>query len=141
MLCVPVASPLHPPVGYTAYAPPSRLNSSPAVDVVTVIVPVGTLHVGSTTASVAVGAFGAVAISFESVVSQPAAFLTLMLCGPVASPLHPPVGYTAYAPPSRLNSSPAVDVVTVIVPVGTLHVGSTTASVAVGAFGAVAISF
>src|SRR4029453_7496697 len=141
MVCVPVARPLQPEAGYTAYAPPSILNSSPAVAVVTVMVPVATVHVGSTAASVAVGEFGAVSIAWFNVVSKPPDFLPLMVCVPVARPLQPEAGYTAYAPPSILNSSPAVAVVTVMVPVATVHVGSTAASVAVGAFGAVAISF
>ncbi len=68
------------------------LNSSPVVGVLTVIVPVGVVHVGSTAASVAVGAPGAVAMSLVNVVSQPAAFFTLMVCVPAARPLQPVAG-------------------------------------------------
>ena len=46
---------------------------------VTVIVPVGVVHVGSVALKVAVGAPGAVPIDWFNVVSQPAAFLTLMV--------------------------------------------------------------
>ena len=62
------------------------------MDDVTVIVPVGVEQVGSTALSVAVGAPGAAAIAWFSVVSQPPALRTFIVCGPVASPLHPPVG-------------------------------------------------
>ncbi len=74
-----MARPLKPPVGYGAYAPPSTANSRPVVEVVTVMVPVGVVQVGSVALKVAVGAPGAVPIDWFSVVSQPAAFLTLMV--------------------------------------------------------------
>src|SRR6476620_4366662 len=141
MVWLPVERPLHPVEGYGPYAPPSILNSRPAVEELTVIVPPGAAHVGSTAASVAVGADGAVPISWVSVVSQPEALRTLMVCVPVERPLHPDAGYTPYAPPSILNSRPAVEELTVMVPPGAAHVGSTAASVAVGANGAVPISW
>ena len=74
-----MARPLKPPAGYGPYAPPSTANSRPVVDVVTVMVPVGVVHVGSVALKVAVGAPGAVPIAWFNVVSQPAAFLTLMV--------------------------------------------------------------
>ena len=62
------------------------------------------------------------------------------MCGPVATPVYPPAGYAANAAPSRLNVSPAVADVTVIVPVATVQVGSTCVNVgAVGVAGCAAI--
>ena len=65
------------------------------MDEVTLMVPVGVEHVGSTALNVAVGAPGAAAIAWFNVVSQPAALRTFIVCGPVASPVKPPAGYGA----------------------------------------------
>src|SRR6476620_6082570 len=131
MVWLPVERPLHPVEGYGPYAPPSILNSRPAVEELTVMVPPGAAHVGSTAASVAVGADGAVPISWLSVVSQPEALRTLMVCVPAERPLYPEVEETPYAPPTILTAVPAGEELTVIVPPGAAHVGSTAASVAV----------
>src|SRR4029077_2036552 len=55
--------------------------------------------------------------------TQLEAFLPGRVYGPLATRVYPPAGYAAYAAPSRLNVSPAVADVMVMVPVATAHVG------------------
>ena len=140
IVCGPGFSPVYPPAGYAANAPPSRLNVSPAVDDVIVTVPVGVVQVGSVCASVGVGGVGGTAPIVSVAVPElhPLAFCATIVCGPGFSPVYPPAGYAANAPPSRLNVSPAVDDVIVTVPVGVVQVGSVCASVGVGGVGGTA---
>src|SRR5678815_5664793 len=101
------------------------------------MVPVGTAHVGSTAASVAVGADGALLMVMLALLVHVLSplFLTFTVCDPGASPLHPPVGYAPKLPASNWYSTPVAGV-SVIVPVGTLHVGCVAASTGCsGAFG------
>src|SRR5882757_9473506 len=139
-VCAPLARPGYPPAGYAAYAPPSRLKVSPAVVEVMVMVPVASVHVGSTCA--VAGAVGVAGCGNNVVVVtgeiHPAALCAVSVCAPLARPGYPPAGYAAYAPPSRLKVSPVVVDVMVMVPVATVHVGSTcavTGAVGVGGCG------
>ena len=107
IVCGPGFSPVYPPAGYAANAPPSRLNVSPAVDDVIVTVPVGVVQVGSVCASVGVGGVGGTAPIVSVAVPElhPLAFCATIVCGPGFRPAYPPAGYAANAPPSRLNLS------------------------------------
>src|SRR4029453_17049823 len=101
------------------------LKVSPAVAEVIVIVPVATVHVGSTTFNVgAAGATGTAATGTSTTVLQPDPLSTVIVCGPGRTLVYPPAGYGANAPPSKLKVSPAVAEVIVIVPVATVQVGS-----------------
>src|SRR5687768_17727997 len=101
------------------------------------MVPVGVVHVGSVAVAVTVGAPGAVPTVTSTEASQPAAFFTHTLWATLLMPVKPPAGYGALVPLSALDSRPAVDEVTVMVPVGVAHVGSVAVAVTVGAPGAV----
>src|SRR5204862_7199413 len=85
--------------------------------------PVGVLHVGSVAVLLTLGAPGADPTVTSTEDSQPAAFFTHTLCKPLLIPVKAPL-YGAYVPLSTLYSSPVVTDVTVMDPVGTVHVGS-----------------
>src|SRR5678810_599289 len=76
--------------GYGAYVPLSNLYSSPVVTDVTVMVAVGTAHVGSVALAVTLGAPGAAATVTSVDASQPAAFFTHTLCKPLLITIRPP---------------------------------------------------
>src|SRR5688572_7733241 len=103
------------------------LKVNPAVAEVIVIVPVATVHVGSTTSSAgAAGAVGTSATGTSTAVVQPDPLSTVIVCGPGRTFVYPPAGYGPNTPLSKLKVSPAVAEVMVMVPVATVHVGSTT---------------
>ena len=116
---------------------------APGAGAVTVIVPVETVHVGCAV-TVAVGAAGGVgtALTVRGVAIDThvisAVFLTVMLWPPGTARVN--VTDVWKSPPSRLYSNPAPrGADTVIVPVGTVHVGCAV-TLAVGAAGATGTS-
>src|SRR5678810_547052 len=133
-LCKPLLIPVKAPL-YGAYVPLSTLYSSPVVTDVTVMDPVGVVHVGSVAVAVTLGAPGANPTVTSTEPSQPAAFFTHTLCKPLLIPVKAPL-YGAYVPLSTLYSSPVVTDVTVMDPVGVVHVGSVAVAVTLGAPGA-----
>src|SRR5678810_214489 len=76
--------------GYGAYVPLSNLYSSPVVTDVTVMVAVGTAHVGSVALAFTLGAPGASFTVTSVEDSQPDAFFTHTLCGPALTEVKPP---------------------------------------------------
>src|SRR4030095_167940 len=94
---------------------------------VTVMVPVRSVQLAGLVATAvgAVGVVGTAATGTSTTVLQPDPLSTVIVCGPGRTLVYPPAGYGANAPPSKLNVSPAVAEVIVIVPVATVQVGST----------------
>src|SRR5678810_508966 len=134
-VCDPGASPLHPPVGYAPKLPASNWYSTPCL--------LYTSDAADERSSVDLGGrriikkktFGTglmVMLALLVHVLSPL-FLTFTVCDPGASPLHPPVGYAPKLPASNWYSTPVAGV-SVIVPVGTLHVGCVAASTGCSGF-------
>ena len=107
------------------YAPPSRLNSRPVVTLLTLSVPETDPHVEGVLASTGTdGDDGSIAIAIPvAALIQPAVFcwLTVWLL-PATSLLQDDM--EEYAPPSKLNINPAVVLLTLMLPVDTVQVGS-----------------
>src|SRR5215212_1485720 len=89
------------------------------------MVPVGVVHVGCPALSTGTaGAFGTALMVVDAVLVQvlSPAFLTFTVCDPGTRPLHPFAGYGPKVPLSNWYSTP-LTAVSVMVPVGVVHVG------------------